>query len=110
MQSGKKVLEFSIAVDQGWGDKKSTMWLKAVMFGDRGEKLVDYLQKGSIVEIAGTPQVEAWAAKDGSPQAAIKVTVSDLKLHGGTKRDEPVADQGRATRGRDDLDDDGIPF
>lgn len=113
-QKGTKVLEFSIAVDQGWGDTKTTMWLKCTMFGDRGEKLAGYLDKGTIVEVAGTPSVEAWASKqDGKPAAAIKVTVNDLKLHGGGKRDEPVADRGKATRGQPEpgaIEDDEVPF
>lgn len=107
---GTKVLEFSIAVDHGWGDTKTTMWIKCAMFGDRAEKLVSMMDKGTLVEIAGTPQIETWVSKsDGKPAAGLKVTVSDLKFHGGGKKDDaPVADRGRATS--QGFDEDSIPF
>lgn len=109
LQDGTAVLGFSIADDIGWGDKKTTQWIKCSMFGKRAASVAQYVTKGAIVEVVGTPQVEAWTKKGTSdPQANIKVRVSELKLHGGTKSDRPVADSGRATRG-DEMDD-SIPF
>jgi single-stranded DNA-binding protein len=73
------------------------------MFGERAEKLLPYLTKGSLVEVVGTPSVEAWIKKgDNTAQAALKMTVSEVKLHGGNqdggkREDKPVADRGRAT-------------
>jgi len=110
MQDGTAVLGFSVADDVGYGDKKTTQWLKCAMFGKRAASVAPYVLKGAIVEVVGTPTVEAWAKKgDGTPQAAIKVRVSELKLHGGKRDDAPVADKGRSTRGHDDMDSE-IPF
>lgn len=108
MQSGKKVLSFSIADDIGWGDKKRTQWISCALFGDRAEKLAQYLTKGSMVECVGTPSARGWKKGD-EVQASIELAVSEVKLHGGAKSDRPVADQGRATRGHDDMDSD-LPF
>lgn len=108
LQSGKAVVSFSVADQQGWGDNKHTLWIKCAMFGERAEKLLPYLTKGSLVEVVGTPSVEAWIKKgDNTAQAALKLTVSEVKLHGGSqdggKRDDkPVADKGRATAVHDD--------
>lgn len=109
-QNGKSVLSFSLADDIGWGDNKKTQWLKCALWGDRAEKLAPHMLKGSMIEISGTPSVEAWNDKaKGEARAAIVVTVADVRLHGGGKReDTPVADRGRAT-GRNDMDDE-IPF
>lgn len=107
-QSGKKVLSFSIADDIGWGDKKRTQWISCALFGDRAEKLAQYLTKGSMVECVGTPSARGWKKGD-EVQASIELAVSEVKLHGGPKSDRPVADQGRATRGNDPFDD-SIPF
>lgn len=99
----------ALEIAAGWGEKKRTQWLSCALFGDRAEKIAPYLTKGTLVEVHGTPQAEGWE-KNGTVNAAIKVSVSEVKLHGGGKRDEPVADRGRATR-RDDLDDGwDIPF
>lgn len=110
LQSGKAVVSFSVADQQGWGDNKHTLWIKCAMFGERATKVAPYLTKGALVEVIGTPSVEAWLKKgDGSAQASLKLTVSEVKLHGSIKNDEkPVADKGRATS-RDDMDDE-IPF
>ena len=79
------------------------------MFRDRAAKLAPLLTKGSLVEVTGIPSVEAWIKKgDNSPQASIKLTVSEVKLHGGGQKDAPVADKGRATS-RNNMDDD-LPF
>lgn len=107
LQSGTKVLSFSIADDVGWGDRKKTLWHKCALFGDRAEKLAQYLTKGTIVEVAGVPTVETWV-KDGAAHGCIAISVSELKLHGGNKSDRPVADNAKATK-RDDMDSE-IPF
>lgn len=107
-QGGTKVLSFSIADDIGWGDKKRTQWINCALFGDRAEKLAQYMTKGTLVEVHGTPSARAWKNKDSEPQASLEVTVSEVKLHGGGSKDRPVADNARATA-RDDMDAD-IPF
>lgn len=112
LQSGKKVAQFSIADEVGWGDKRTTQWIQCAMFGERAEKIAPHLTKGKLVEVVGTPQAEGWE-KNGKVSAAIKVTVNEVKLHGGGKRDsdEPVADRGRATSGSGPAHlDEEIPF
>lgn len=107
-QGGTKVLQFSVAEDRGWGDKKHTTWFRCAMFGDRAEKVAPHLTKGTMVEAWGEVSASAFKGKDGNPQASLDLRVSELKLHGGGSRDKPVADNARATRGAD-IDDD-LPF
>jgi len=105
LQSGTAVVSWSVADQQGWGDKKHTLWIKCAMFGDRATKVAPYLTKGTLVEVVGTPNVEAWVKKgDGTAQAQIKLTVQEVKLHGG-KPDSDAAPR----KGRGKMDDD-IPF
>lgn len=110
LQDNTAVLSFSIADDIGYGDKKTTQWLQCALFGKRAEAVAPYVTKGTVVEVIGTPTCEAWVKKsDSTPQAAIKVRVSELRFHGGKPaEDKPVADRGRATS-RNDEDSD-IPF
>jgi single-strand DNA-binding protein len=103
LQDGTAVLGFSIADDIGWGEKKTTQWIQCALFGARAEKVAQYVTKGTVVEVSGTPTVEAWVKKGTSdPQAAIKIRVNELKLHGG----KPADGKPRAAN---DADDD-IPF
>lgn len=110
LQSGKKVVSFSIADDIGWGEKKRTQWLKCAMFGERAEKVAPYLTKGSIVQIHGEPESESWI-KDGEARSTIKVLVNDVKLFGGAS-DKPSTTKQHTPpipSRRDEMDAD-IPF
>jgi len=107
---GTQVCSFSAAYDTGYGDKKTTHWVKAVIFGKRASALAPHLTKCKLVEFVGTPVISTWKdKKTNEPRAQLEVSVLEVTLHGGGKSedDRPVADQGRATRGSDD---DDIPF
>lgn len=110
MQDSTKVASFSVADDIGYGDKKKTQWIKCALFGKRAESLAPHLTKGSLVEVIGSPSVNQYESK-GQHRADLQVRVIEVNLKGGGKKDEPVADKGRATRGQApaDLSDD-IPF
>jgi single-strand DNA-binding protein len=108
---GTQVCTFSAAYDTGYGDKKTTHWVKAVIFGKRASALAPHLTKGKLVEFVGTPVISTWKDKKTSePRAQLEVSVLEVTLHGGGKSedDRPVADRGRATS-RDDMDSE-IPF
>ena len=110
LQNSDKVLSFSVADDIGWGEKKSTQWVSAALFGKRAESLEKYMTKGALVEVVGVPTLRTYEGKKGFG-AEIQLRVYEIKLLGGNKQsdDKPVADRGRATRGDDDMDSD-IPF
>jgi len=97
--NGKKCLKFSVPYDVGFGANKATVWVSASMWGDRAEKLSQYLKKGTMVEVVGTPSVRAYD-KDG-PKASLDLNVSELKLHGGGDKAKPSSDN---------VSDDDIPF
>jgi len=106
-QQGTAVASFTVPYDIGYGDNKQTVWAQCAMFGTRAEKVAPYLTKGTMVEITGVPQPDAYL-KDGEARAALKVNVNELKLHGGGQ-DSPVADNAPATSDGWDRGDD-IPF
>lgn len=108
---GTQVCTFSAAYDTGYGDKKVTNWVKAVIFGKRASALAPHLTKGKLVEFVGTPVISTWKDKKTSePRAQLEVSVLEVTLHGGGKSEDgrPVADNSRATS-RNDMDDE-IPF
>lgn len=111
LQSGTNVVSFSIADEIGWGDKKRVQWIKCAMFGERAAKLAPYLTKGSMVEVIGTPQIELWSdKKTQEARGTIALTVSEVKLHGGGKKDEAEPSTRPTARARAPLHDDAIPF
>ena len=73
LPSGKNVLEFSIAVNSGFGDNKKTYWWKAKLFGDRAAKLAEYFVKGTKLLIEGVPELREYEAKTAAArESALK--------------------------------------
>lgn len=51
--SGRQVCNLSIASDHGFGDRKSTTWVRASVWGKAGENAARFLRKGSEVAVQG---------------------------------------------------------
>jgi single-strand DNA-binding protein len=110
LQNGDKVLQFSVAVDNG-KDKDAT-WYDCSLFGKRGESLERYVTKGSKVTAMGRLSVRVHEGK-----AYLQINVSEITLQGGNQasgdrqENRPAASQSRgggysAPTGADD----DIPF
>lgn len=85
------VTNFSVAVKTGWGDRESTLWVSCAIWGQRGEKLAQYLTKGSAVTVSGDVDVRAYSAKDGSAKAEMTCNVQRVTLQGGGQKTEKSA-------------------
>lgn len=76
------VLSFSLASDVGYGDKKSTLWLRCSLWGKRGENLLDYMTKGTAVCACGSLSQREWEDKEGNARTTLEVTCQDVWLVG----------------------------
>lgn len=88
LESGSKVLNFSLGVNIGFGDNKETLWVSVALWGDRGEKLSQYIQKGTSLTVSGDVTVRAYSAKDGSPKAELICNAQRLTLQGSARSSE----------------------
>jgi len=77
-QGGKAVTGWSLAVDSGWGDKKQTVWIDCNLWGDRGEKLSEYLVKGAQVGVTGE-----LGTREHDGKTYVTLNVSNVTLIGG---------------------------
>ena len=102
---GTPVLKFSLAVNTGYGDKKICTWYRCSMFGDRAEKVAQFVAKGKPLMVDGEPSLNTYTKKDGTQGASIEVIVRDITLlgGGGQAQQEPAAAQ-------DEPDDSDVPF
>lgn len=76
---GTGLLEFSVAVNIGWGDKASVMFIKCTIWGKRAtENLQQYLTKGTTIFAVGSLSVENWTDKDGQARKELAVNVQQL--------------------------------
>ena len=78
-QNSKCIGSFSLPVESGWGDNKKTAWVTCKMFGERAEKLAQYLTKGSQVSVTGSFQLDEWE-KDGVKHSRPVIIVNDMQL------------------------------
>lgn len=129
---GKPIANFSGAYNYGRkvDGQRPTQWVKLTMFGERAERLADYLKKGAQISIvAGDVHVETFEKRDGSPGWKFVAIVDDLEFasspresgegHAPAPAPRPQAQRAAAPAPRqaapksgtgfDDLDDD-IPF
>ncbi len=83
---GTSVCTFSGAVDAGYGDRKSTVWIRFALFGKRAEgNLPQYLVKGGQVAISGELSVNTWTNDAGVEKTSLEVNVNTLDLVGGKR-------------------------
>ena len=115
-QSGDSVVSFSVGVKAGFGDKASTTWANCSMFGKRGEAVVSYLKKGTLVAISGEVNLRDYQDKEGQKRYSLDVRVNDLTLLGGKPSGDSAPSekpqrnaQGAPKASISDMDDD-IPF
>ncbi len=82
--SGTQVLEFSIAVNEGYRGEDGTYkerpsWFKCVMFGKRADALSKILQSGMKVTVSGRLHQERWE-KNGESRSSVSLRVDELEL------------------------------
>lgn len=80
--SGKKVLEFSIACSDKYGDKEEVLYLDCVMFGERAEKVAQYFVKGKQMLVDGKLRLENWTGSDGVKRSKHSLLVDNFTFAG----------------------------
>ena len=80
-QAGDQVTGFTVAVDEGFGDKKRTLWFDCSFWGRRGAAVAQYLTKGSSVTVSGELSTREYEGK-----TYLTVRAHDLTLQGGNSQ------------------------
>ena len=101
--SGKSVASFSIAVDDGWGDKKKTYWFSVEAWDKTAEAVGRMVSSGKRVTVVGSLQEDTWNdSKTGDKRSRIKVLANRVDII-------DFADKSQAD-GHSEVSDDDIPF
>ena len=56
------------------------MWFRVVIWGDRGETLVDSLRKGDSVLVQGNFKQSSFETKDGEKKTALEISATDVAI------------------------------
>lgn len=95
----KQVVNFSVAINNSYKNKQGERIEQATFFDCSywiGTAIAQYLTKGTLVELSGRVSARAWKGSDGEPRAGLNFHTSQIKLHGGGKRDngqQPITAQ-----------------
>ena len=104
--TGQTVMEVSMVYNYGKKEDNQSQWIKAAMWGDRGNKIAEYLTKGSqIYAVLSEPHVEMFQKKDGTYGSNLVARLDNFEFVGG--KSEPK--QEPAPKAKED-DDSGVPF
>ena len=99
--AGKAIGQFNLPVETGFGDNKKTSWVTCKVFGERAEKLAQYVTKGSAVTVTGAFQLDEWE-NDGVKHSRPCILVNDIQLppqqQGGQQAPQGQKQQQRQTQ------------
>lgn len=107
---GKTMLTFSLATNDGFGERKKTNWHSCKVFGKVMETISKYVAKGDMLAVSG--EIE-YSEKDGKKYTNI--VVRDITLISAKKAQE-IEDKPQNTLSMADVhdsinsDDDDLPF
>lgn len=95
----------SIAVEEGYGDKKHTNFFDVVMFGKLAENVTNHSGKGRKVLIEGRIKQERWD-KDGRTNSAVRVYADHVEFLDYKEQSAPSDHDSPPV----DISDDMLPF
>ena len=99
---------FSLAVDDGYGANKSTMYFDCTFWGKRGIAVVPYVRKGSKVTVNGE-----LTRREYNGKTYLGVTVNDLTLQSSKSASSDPVNHVNPVNSPNDISsdmDDEIPF
>lgn len=107
--NGTDVLNFSVAVRQGFNRDAGTEWYRVAVWGSRANTLAQHVTRGAKVAVAGELVIGSY---DGKPQFEVRAYEVD-PFCGGKRESEGggggYVDQSQRQPVTADLDDD-VPF
>jgi single-strand DNA-binding protein len=75
-KDGQVVTNLSLAVEQGYGDRKRTEWVRVTLWGEaQSAAVVKNLSTGDLISVTSESfRVSAWTSKDGSIHGQLEIT------------------------------------
>lgn len=97
--SGQKVTTLTLATNVRKGGKEETVWWRVTIWGERFDKMMPYLKKGSALIVVGEMgKPEIWTDKEGRPQVSLEITAEIIRFNpfGNPERSQEQAAGGAA--------------
>jgi single stranded DNA-binding protein len=99
MERGIVAINFPVAHNKNWKDKKTgqmrtkTTWVNCTIWKREGSnmRIIDFLTRGTLVEILGTPFAKTIQVEDGTSRTEIRLNVSKTNILRPANRDDQDA-------------------
>ncbi|MDM1550483.1 MULTISPECIES: single-stranded DNA-binding protein [Empedobacter] len=89
----KQVVNFSVAINDSYRNKQGERIEQTIYFDCSYwicTKIANLLTKDTLVELIGRISARAWSNSEGEPKAALSFHTSQIKQHGGGRKNEVV--------------------
>lgn len=103
------VCKFTLAVNEGYGDKKRTDFLNIVVFGKQAESCDKFLSKGRKAAVSGRIQTGSYE-KDGVKHKTFDIIADRVEFIGGGDQKEQPKEAPAQIEGFQAVEDNDIPF
>jgi single-strand DNA-binding protein len=74
----QNVARFTVAVNNGFGEKKETAFIDCVAFGKQVEVIKEHFAKGKQVIVKGSIRQNRWEAEDGTKRSKLEVILDNF--------------------------------
>lgn len=83
--TGRAVCNFTVAVDNGYGQNRQTDFINCVAWNNQAEFMEKYFKKGMMIIVSGRISTRSWEGQDGKRNYATEVVANEVNF-GETKR------------------------
>jgi single-strand DNA-binding protein len=106
MDNGIVAINFPVAHNKNWKDKRTgvlktkTTWVNCTIWKKDGAnmKIVDYLKKGTLVDLIGTPFSKGYLHDDQTVRSEIRLNISKTNiLRTTSKEDANIQESGETS-------------
>lgn len=117
MPDGTALTSFSVAVSDGYGDTKKTIWFRVSVWGKRAEVANQYLTKGAKVLVEGrlaadpnTGAPRLWTRQDGTVAASFEIRADNFTFLSSKADSGASIGEAEEAFGQTTVEEDDIPF
>lgn len=111
-QTGKRVCNFTVAVNRRGGGQEGADYFRVTAWEQLGDNCARYLDKGRKVAVRGSVSARAYIAGDGTPRANLEITAQEVEFLSSKQDAAPVEEQqeNAPDQGFTAVDDGDLPF
>ena len=88
-----KVTNFTVAANDGFGERKQTLFVRVTAWNGFGEMCAKYLRKGSKVFAAGPVTVNAYVNNDGNAVGQLEMKLDSIEFLSRAADAAPAAEE-----------------